>query len=309
MSNELQIKTFTNGFGISKLTINNTENSVNNSLFNNIIYSPNGIFKTSFARTFYNLSRNIIVNDRITNNNFQGLIFIDGVDINSIDLKQKIIVFTKEIMDNTKLSDLQSDFKSLAIVDELVIELNSIYNEIDLIINNLTEKVNKIGFDNSALSILTNVKPENKFEFIASISKKMQSTNIIDLELKIDKQVFSSETYGKLDNFSVRAKVNSLTKYTEKNANQSIFDDDFTVFIAIAFLKDLKDKHWLSNERDRGIVLKGKTYYDIEEFENDLNLEISKILESPDAQKQSDDVLKVIGNKKKEEKKVKERYN
>ena len=98
MANELQIKKFKNAFGISMLNVNHTSGGINNSLDNNLIYSANGLFKTSFSKTLFNLSKGLLVEDRITNQPIEYEMYIDGKNINYIDLADKIIVFTKDIM-------------------------------------------------------------------------------------------------------------------------------------------------------------------------------------------------------------------
>lgn len=305
MANELQIKKFSNAFGISKLKVNHTFGGINNSLDNNLIYAANGLFKTSFSKTMYNLSNGTLVEDRITNQPFEYEMYIDGNDVNGMNLKEKILVFTKDLMDEVRMSDLNSELSKLAVVDELIIKIKSIYEIIDKTVFELKHLASSLGYDPSVIDLFSDTKFENRHQYLKSILDKILSEKIIDgKEVTIDKKLFTNETYAKLDNSSVRVQISDIIEYTKNIQKETIFDDEFTVFTASEFLKSLKQSSYISKEKQRGIVLKEKTYYSFDDFESDLNEHISSILSSPESKSKIDGIFKTIGNKKKEEKQL-----
>ena len=305
MSNELQIKKLNNAFGIRKLNVNNTSNSVNNSLYCNLIYAANGLFKTSFSKTMYNLANELLVEDRITSKHLEHEMYIDGMNIKEINLKEKILVFTKDLMDEIRISNLDNELSELAVVDELIIKIKAIYEVIDKSIFDLSRLVTSLGYDESVLDLLNDTRIENKLQYLKSIVTKILSTKVIDgTKVTIDKKLFSTDAYAKLDNSDVREKIADIIDYTKRIQKETIFDDDFTVFSASEFLKNLKQNSYLSNEKQRGIVLKENTYYSYDDFESDLNEHISNILKTPESKAKIEGIFKTIGNKKKEEKQL-----
>lgn len=306
MGNELQIKKFKNAFGIKMLNVNHTSNGINNSLDCNLIYAANGVFKTSFCKTIDSLSRGEPVEDRITEDSLEYELYIGGTNVDSIDnLEDKVLVFTNDLINEIKMKDLNDELSRIAAVDGLTIRIKKVYDAIDENINNLMDCVTSLGYDSSVLNLFTDVQRENKFEYLKSIVDKIFATETIEgKKLKIEKKLFASTTYAKLDNNETREKIEDIIDYTNKIQKETIFDDNFTVFAASELLKGLKDSSYLSKEKNRGIVLQEETYYSYEEFESTLNEHISKILETPEAKEKINSVLNTIGKKKKEEKKL-----
>lgn len=113
---EIKINTMENVYGIKKMVIN-VDNS--NKLFQDIIYSRNGVFKTSFSTCLYELSNGNEQNikDRITDT--PALIKLEIVnDGDSFsDLKDKFILFSREIYEKKykRLSDYDKKLELLTI--------------------------------------------------------------------------------------------------------------------------------------------------------------------------------------------------
>jgi hypothetical protein len=138
--NELIINKMENAFGIKKLSIN-----VGNQkqLKNVAIYAPNGTFKTSFSKTFNNLSKNERVFDRLTDEDLKCDCYIGLQKINEAVLKDNMIVFSKEIMDGIDFNkELQSDLLRITTIDYKNNELNSLKNKLDEIYNELIQYIN-----------------------------------------------------------------------------------------------------------------------------------------------------------------------
>ena len=113
---EIKINKLENAYGIKKMIVS-VDNS--NKLFQDIIYSRNGVFKTSFSTCLYELSNGNEENikDRITDTSATIKLEIvnDGVSTNNFE--NKFIVFSREIYQkhHKKLSDYGKELELLTI--------------------------------------------------------------------------------------------------------------------------------------------------------------------------------------------------
>ena len=113
---EIKVDKLENVYGIKKMVVNADSS---NKLFQDIIYSRNGIFKTSFSTCLYELSNGNEQNikDRITNN--PALIRLEIVNdgVSTSNLKNKFIVFSREIYQKhyKRLSDYDKELELLTI--------------------------------------------------------------------------------------------------------------------------------------------------------------------------------------------------
>ena len=94
--NKLYINKMENAFGISSLSFNDKDKY----FFQDIIYSRNGTFKTSFSKTLYEISngRDGEIKDRITQKkaNIDILIRDENDNLES-SLNNKFVVFSRDI--------------------------------------------------------------------------------------------------------------------------------------------------------------------------------------------------------------------
>ena len=116
---KIEINRMENAYGIKKLVVN-VDNS--NTLFQDVIYSKNGIFKTSFSTCFYYLSNNDkqSVRDRISDVDSLININILKDGIATKNLKNKFIVFSREIYERhyIKLASYEEELELLTTKEE-----------------------------------------------------------------------------------------------------------------------------------------------------------------------------------------------
>ena len=113
---ELFLKKVENAFGIKSLHLN-LEND--KKMYQELIYSKNGSFKTSFSNTLYNLSNGTLENvfDRLTDEKaiLDISILENGKEIKNFD--NRFVVFSREIYEQHSklLSDYSSELETLTI--------------------------------------------------------------------------------------------------------------------------------------------------------------------------------------------------
>ena len=110
---KLVIDKLENVYGIKKLKVSFGDNM----LYQNLVYSKNGTFKTSFSRCLYNLSNDQKdkIEDRITKTpaNIE-IKIIDDTGENT-NLINKFLVFSRELYEEKQLSDYEKELELLTI--------------------------------------------------------------------------------------------------------------------------------------------------------------------------------------------------
>lgn len=157
---ELFLRKVENAFGIKSLRVNLQSDK---KMFQELIYSKNGSFKTSFSNTLYNLNNGTPENifDRLTNEKCNLDICILEHDKEIHNLDNRFIVFSREIYEqnakllsdySVELETLTIDKKSSEYIKEL---LNEETIEIKLQIDNYL-KGTGLNFE-SMLNMLSNM--------------------------------------------------------------------------------------------------------------------------------------------------------
>ena len=145
--NKLIINKFENAFGIKRLNINNIDNGINNCLINNVIYAANGVFKTSFANTFECLKKGEQVEERIEKVQFNYQIKIGASDIKSLDLSKKVLVFSREIMNNCYINSINTQLSKMAMIPEIQRKADIIFSKINIKFNEIVSFLKSIGIE------------------------------------------------------------------------------------------------------------------------------------------------------------------
>lgn len=292
MAKELKINKFKNAFGIKELKINNESKPI---LCNNIIYAPNGVFKTSFARTFYNFSHNKDVEERIKHKPFQYDIEYGTNKIE--DVREQILVFSKEIMNEYILSEnMSGEINSLAIIPELhekmMIILEEIKNKYDEIINIL--KLEGIP-ENKFANILQINDINNQHNVITAFKHILCHAEFIDGDNSISNELLFSSSYDKMDNDEFRNSIKQYHEFIMDLASNTFFDEKFTVFTARDLLKVLKSSDFLNEKRN--ISIDGVNYDNYNDIERLIESKIQKLLSTKEAVEKAKAVQKCIGKK------------
>ena len=158
---KLVINKMKNAFGIANLSLNDKESY----FFQDVIYSRNGTFKTSFSKTLYEISKGNIseIQDRISETKADlDIEIIDEFDNKIQDLINKFIVFSRDIYegDYKRLSDYSKEYELIAIdqkdkdnldhllsenLKEPIFELEAMCKKINLDLNKVVETLKPKG--------------------------------------------------------------------------------------------------------------------------------------------------------------------
>lgn len=294
---EIKIKQMENVYGIKKLVVNIDSK---NSLFQDIIYSRNGVFKTSFSNCLYELSNGNQQNikDRITNTraSIKLEIINDGDKIN--DLNNKFIVFSREIYEKNykKLSDYEKELELLTIRKkdkEFIEEL--ITGDTEEFLIELKVKLKEIGLDfNKTIDLLSN-KNIGYLDNLIYILESIEEAPNIEITQVNFKKIFQ-KSYDFIDNENFKEQVNNYINIVNKRIKEDLFDDKFDENNCLSFLNTIKKEGFLNQEKQRGLIIQNKEYYDIEEVEKIFKETIKRISEDPKVLEINKDLLKTIGN-------------
>lgn len=298
----IQIRKLKNAFGIKELNVNTDHNILDC----NLIYAANGVFKTSFSKTLDNLINDERVYDRITNTDLEYDIFIDGKPINSINLKDKVVVFNNQLMKEENLNDLSEEIGHLAVINELKDRISRIHKQLKVIDQTISQMITSIGYPENVIDLLIDDEnAANDLEKTKSLINFILSANIISDEKPSDyMQNITSNAYAKIDNKKVRDSANEVKIFIENQQKETIFDDNFTVFAATEFLASLKQTSFINVNKRRGIILGNELYLSYEKFEGDLQQKIQEIMGSEITKKKLEELKKIIGKKSKDEKRL-----
>lgn len=299
---ELVFKNVENAFGIKKLRVH-IENE--NKMFQELIYSRNGTFKTSFSKMLYEANNGILENifDRLTNK--KGIINISIVDDESEtnDLRNNFIVFSREIYEkNPKLiSDYENELATLTIDKEDSEDIKELLTEdtleIKLSINNYLKGVG-VDFD-GLLNIFTssdNGYLDRVIKLIDTIIN-FQENDISEINIK---KIFQ-RAYDIVDQDKFQKKIANYINVLEKKVNAKLFDDNFNEMNCPSFISTLDKSKYLNKEKSRGLAICDEIYYDIEDIKKVFQNEIDKISSDPEILEQSKEIVKVMGTAKEAE--------
>lgn len=294
---EIKLDQMENVYGIKKMVVS-VDNS--NKLFQDIVYSRNGIFKTSFSTCLYELSNGNEQNikDRITDTlaSIKLEIVNDGVPTNS--LKNKFIVFSREIYQKhyKKLSDYDKELELLTIKqnDKEYIE-RLIVDDTEEPLIELKVKLKGIGLDFEKTMDLLGDKSLGYLDNVIYVLKSIEEAPTMEITQVNFKKIFQ-KSYDFIDNVNFKDQVNNYINIVNKRIKEELFDDKFDENNCLSFLDTIKKEGFLSRDKNRGLIIQNKEYYDFEEVEKLFKETIKKIAEDPKVLEINKELLKTIGN-------------
>lgn len=296
---KLIINKMQNAFGIANLSLNDKDSY----FFQDVIYSRNGTFKTSFSKTLYEISIGNIseIYDRLSETKASlDIELIDKFGNRQSDLTNKFIVFSRDIYESEhkKLSDYSKEYELIAIdkedkeyiekllfeyLEEPIFELKTICKKLDLNFDKMIETIEPEG--NNKVDKLINI-----FELIAQAKDNDTS--------KINFKNFFQKTYDVIDDEKFKSSVTNYIDVYNKRLKEELFDDDFNENNCLDLIGSLKKLSFLSETKRRGIIIKGNQYYKIEEIEDVFNKAIEEISTDSQIIEANKTLLKNIGNTK-----------
>ncbi len=294
---EIKVDQMENVYGIKKMIVN-VDNS--NKLFQDIVYSRNGIFKTSFSTCLYELSNGDEQNikDRITDTpaSIKLEIVNDGVPTNS--LKNKFIVFSREIYEKhyKKLSDYDKELELLTIEqkDKEYIE-RLIVDDTEEPLIELKLKSKGIGLNFEKTMDLLGDKNLGYLDNVIYVLKSIEEAPTMEITQVNFKKIFQ-KSYDFIDNINFKDQVNNYINIVNKRIKEELFDDKFDENNCLSFLDTIKKEGFLNRDKNRGLIIQNKEYYDFDEVEKLFKEIIKKIAEDPKVLEINKELLKTIGN-------------
>ena len=289
-----------NAYGIDNLNVNYKGDKV---LYQSLIYSRNGTFKTSFSRTLNNLSKGNFddIKDRLTD--IPASLKIEFVDENNIlitkDCTNRFIVFSRELYekDNMELSNFNQEISLLTIDKDRKEKLNKLMsNSIGKIIDSLKLKLKSAGLNvDKSIALLTNknidsLNINDLYQLLDDI-KNVEEKDISKVNLK---NLFQ-KAYDPIDNENFIDSASNYINIFNKRMNEELFDENFNDSNCLSFLDDLKKNKYLSEEKKRGIVLKGEEYYNYDKIEDIFNDAIKNISSDPSVLVANKELIKSMG--------------
>lgn len=299
---ELFLKKVENAFGIKSLHLN-LEND--KKMFQELIYSKNGSFKTSFSNTLYNLSNGTLENvfDRLTDEKaiLDISILENGKEIKNFD--NRFVVFSREIYEQHSklLSDYSSELETLTIdkknseyINELLTEETI---EIKLQIDNYL-KGTGLNFE-ILLDMFSNLE-DGYLDRIIQLLNTIINHEAQDISEINIKKIYQ-KAYDIVDQSEFQSKISNYIQVLENKINAQLFDKNFNENNCLQFINNVDKAKYLSETKSRGLFLKDKVYYDIDEVKKIFEEEIKKISKDPEIIEQSKEITKLMGTAKESE--------
>jgi len=291
---------FENCYGIKKLekefTLFSEKNGVKTPKHTLVIYAPNGVMKTSFAKTFKDLSNG---------QNSLDLIFKDRINKREIADENNIEIKTEEVFVIEPYNEqFDSDKKSTLLVKkELKEKYDEIHKNIDIAKDNLLKNLKQLSGlsgrnDNIQIEIEKVFKNDlftvlEKFEEVINNSESTEFSNIIYNE------VFNDKVLDFLKTKDFRKQIKKyIETYNEVIENSDYLIKEFNHYNASTIHKTLKDNGFFTAKHSINLN-KGEIKKEVisdTELDDVIKKEKEKVLNNPKLQKEFEAIDKKLSS-------------
>lgn len=291
----MKITKFQNAYGIKSLKLNLENSDLNKS---SVIYAPNGVFKSSFSKAIYELSRGngTKVKDRLSEKLFECVISVNDKQYTQNDKLENVLVYSREIEINNLDGNMEYVSQLTLSVDKRT-ELIKIKKEVSDLVKkirdlyktaNLTEK--KVADILNINSSLEELKIEELRELLNAIDIQVPVDGADDLDFKD----LATKAYDVI-NSDFEEKAKKYINAIEKQLDSEVFDINFSPSDGEGFLKSVLSTNFLSNRRK--IVINGNEFADKDKLEKFMREKISEITEkNPEIFAAKEELKKAIGS-------------
>lgn len=294
--NELKINRMERAFGIKKLTLN-----INNdkSLKNVAIYAPNGTFKTSFARTFDEMQKGNRVYDRLTDEDSLIECYLGTHSINPEILKNNMIVFSRNIMDQIDFSStLESEMSRITTIDYKVNELRSLNQRIEMLFDEINQVFITLKISQNEFNQLLNIEFSDKLRYLKNMYEIIHNSELIEYDDLLECKQLFAKTYAILDDNTFIQRINEYRNILINENGDDFFTDGFSINNAINLINALKTSNFINKEKNRYVVIGDHNFYSIDEFFEFINKRMMLVVESENGKSFYDYVYKTLGKSK-----------
>lgn len=247
---KLEITKIKSAYGIKELRVNvNSDNK----LYQNLIYSRNGTFKTSFSRCLYELSngQEDNIKDRVTN--IPGEIIVKIIEDNKIktDLKNEFLIFSREIYEKNikyfsdyskELELLTIDKKKQAYIQDLI------YGDLEEPKLELRVKTKELGLNLDKTLETLDIKYDGELDWYIKIFKYVGEAPDDDIS-KVNLKTIFQKTYDILENKDFQKSVNNYIDIYNKRIKEELFDENFDEIDCLNFLESLKKTNFINETK------------------------------------------------------------
>lgn len=258
------------------------------------IYAPNGVMKTSFAKTFKDLSNNVESKDLV----FTERVTLREVHDETITALNPEEVFMIEPYNETYSSDKLS---TLVVKKELKIQYEDIYNKLDTSKNDFIKRLKKVSQSTDCEDEFMDTFKENEkdtfFELLIRISPRLNEEVTINLDFKyndiFDKKgnikKFLDKHHETLDEY-----INNYESLISESTFFKKSNNTFGTQQAGEILKSVKDNSFF--EAGHSLKLKSSEKVDsAENLQKLVNNEIQKVIDDDKLKKIFNTIDKAIG--------------
>ena len=278
--NNIRLLIFRNAFGIKDLKVNLP--GLGNTLKNCSIYASNGVFKTSFSRTFDFLAKGSIdkIEDRLTGAKFSYDIQVDDESIDNH--LSEILVFSKDIYDNMNLTDMSNPLTKLTSNNEDISKLLNIEKKYKEYKNDFEKIIKNSGYTPDFLYNLFEVKePDRNISSFIDFLIKLNDSDVIPGVEKLKPKTLTSKVGDALDKSDIQQKFKSYSNYINKKLSSIFFDDKFNDNTVSGFVKSLDTTGFINAEKKRFIVVNGVEYHSLDSFKTEVDNKLKEIIDDP----------------------------
>ncbi len=280
------IKKYENAFGIKKI-------KTSLDLSNSVIYASNGVFKSSFAKSLNHCSKgeNQMVLDRLTNEEFIAEVEIFGRKLTEKDIFDNILVYSKELETNN-----ENYIKQLVTNNKLQLKLESINKSLLDLKLEFSKCLAQIGIkEDDFKTIYSNRSRPGTLHYYKNILDDIldakEILNIDDFNFK----KINSKPMSFLDNSEIRNKLKFINDSIQRRLSHEVFDEKFNDLTFETIIKSFNNTSFLNEEKKRGVIINGHSFFKIDEFSEYLNKMALDIIQDPDLQKSIGEFEKLIG--------------
>lgn len=299
----LKINKMNNAFGIKTINVNADNKKV---LRQALIYSNNGTFKTSFAKSMYYVSKNELseIKDRLTN--IQGNLDLCIVDENEnvleTNLEDKIIVFSSELYreNSFRISNYSKELQFITADKESKDKLYKILTtNVEKMKEALNQNIKKAGLKSKETINLLCGKTfeELNINDLEDIFKFIQSVEIKDIS-KINLKNLFGKPYTPIDNVDFIKTAKSYVEIFDKILREELFDADFNDSNCNSFIEIISDIKFLNQDKGRGVYLKDKVYFNVDEIKKIFSEAIKSVSDEPAVLSANRELVKAMGKSK-----------
>ena len=300
----MKVNKFIRAYGIKELFVN-LEGGNSKDLGNQIIYAPNGVFKTSFARAMKKLSegKGKEVTDRLYDTKFKCDIEIDGVSYDESSKIDNIIVYSRELLaeqgEQDALLSENADIRDLATSQDDIKRLEVLIKRVKPIADGFKALLQSCDFNEGKLSKVTQIKTVATISglgmairALAKADEDVDTSLICNNNINVIKNL-SVSTYEALDSEEFKQQAESYLRIFNETLKSIYFDDKLNDISVQELLKALKDTEFLNEERF--ITFHGDKFTDFKTFETRIHELIKQISDKEELFTLRDSLLKSLG--------------